>query len=79
MTESIIAAIFQITNIAEINSLSLSDYENSIYNYFSDNNSSNFYQRYFKWFNNLKFEKTNTSFLKDFDKWFHEFFFKFEF
>jgi len=75
MTESIVASIFEITNIAEINSLSLSDYENSIDNYFSDNNSPNFYQRYFKWFNHFKFEKTNTSFLKDFDKWLHDFFF----
>ncbi len=75
MTESIVASIFQINNIAEINSLSLFDYENSIINYFSDNNSSNFYQQYFKWFNHFKFEKTNTFFLKDFEKWFRDFFF----
>ena len=75
MTESAVVSIFQIINIAEINSLSLSDYENSLNNYFSDRNSSNFYQRYFKWFDHIKFEKTNPSFLKDFDKWFCDFFF----
>lgn len=75
MIESVVSSLFQITNIAEINSLSLFDYENSIYNYFSDKNSSNFYQQYFKWFSNNKFEKTNTSFIKDFDKWFSDFFF----
>jgi hypothetical protein len=75
MTESFVVSIFQINNIAEVNSLSLSDYENSINNYFNNSNSSNFYQRYFKRFNHIKFEKTDTTFLKDFNKWFQEYFF----
>lgn len=75
MTESVVVSIFQINDIAEINNSSLFDYENSINNYFSDNHSPNFYQQYFKWFNHDEFEKTNTSFLKDFNKWFHDFFF----
>lgn len=75
MTESEIESIFQITNIAEISSLSLYDYGNSMNNYFNNVNNSKFYQRYFKWFNNDKFEKSNTSFLKDFNNSFQEFFF----
>ena len=75
MTELEILSIFQITDIAEINSLSLNDYGNSINNYFNNVINSKFYQRYFKWFNNDKFEKSNTSFLKDFDKSFQDFFF----
>jgi len=75
MSDSVILSIFQKTNIAEINSLKLNDYENSLTNYFSNSNNSNFYQRYFKWFDHTKFEKTNNSFLKDFKKWFCDFFF----
>lgn len=75
MTKSAVASIFQINNIAELNSLSLLDYGNSIDSYFNDKNRKDFNQRYFKWFKNSKFEKTKTSFLKDFDKWFYEFFF----
>ncbi|MFX1320189.1 MAG: hypothetical protein ACFFAQ_00965 [Promethearchaeota archaeon] len=68
MSDSVVMSIFQKTNIAEINSMRLFDYENSLYNYFSDNNSSNFCQRYFKWFEHTKFDKTNNSFLSDFEK-----------
>ncbi|UCC18681.1 MAG: hypothetical protein JSV62_11300 [Promethearchaeota archaeon] len=75
MTESLVYPIFQIIDIAEVNSLSLIDYETSLNDYFSDNNNPKFYQQYFKWFDYIKFKKTNTSFLKDFDKWFHNFFF----
>jgi len=75
MSDSVILSIFQKTNIAEINSLKLYDYENSLTNYFSNSNNSNFYQRYFKWFDHTKFEKTNNSFLKDFKKCFCDFFF----
>lgn len=75
MSDSVILSIFQKTNIAEINSLKLNDYENSLTNYFSNSNNSNFYQRYFKWFDHTKFEKTNNSFLNDFKKWFCDFFF----
>jgi hypothetical protein len=74
MTESIIISIFQEANIAEINSLSLSDYGNSINNYFSDKNNTDFYKQYFKWFSHIKFEKTNTSSLKYFKKSFQDFF-----
>ena len=76
MTESVIASIFQITDIAEINSLSLIEYRNSINNYFEDSENSNLYKRYYKWFDNSKFEKTNTSFLKEFNKSFQDFFVK---
>ena len=75
MSDSVILSIFQKTNIAEINSLKLYDYENSLTNYFSNSNNSNFYQRYFKWFDHTKFEKTNNSFLQDFKKCFCDFFF----
>ncbi|MFX1420557.1 MAG: hypothetical protein ACFE9N_16795 [Promethearchaeota archaeon] len=74
MTESEFMSIFQIADIAEINSLSLFDYGNSLDIYFNYNNSSNFCKRYFKWFDHSKFDKTNNTYLKDFDKWFHEFF-----
>ncbi len=75
MSDSVVISIFNKTNIAEINSLRLFDYENSLYNYFSDKNSSNFCQRYFKWFESTKFYKTYNSFLNDFEKWFYDFFF----
>lgn len=75
MFDSVILSIFQKTNIAEINSLKLYDYENSHTNYFSNKINSNFYQRYFECFDYTKFEKTNNSFLKDYKKWFCEFFF----
>ncbi|MFX1350457.1 MAG: hypothetical protein ACFE92_17440 [Promethearchaeota archaeon] len=74
MTESVIISIFKVINIAEINNMSLFDYGRSIFNYFSNDDNSDFYKRFFKWFNYYKIEKTNTSFLKDFDKSFQEFF-----
>lgn len=74
MSESIITSIFQKANIAEINSLSLLDYEKSLNNYFSDNINSKIYQQYFKWFNNPKFGKNNGSLLKEFKNWFYDFF-----
>lgn len=78
MTETDITSIFEITNIAEINSLSLIEYKTSINNYFEDNENSDLYKQYYKWFNNTKYEKTNSSFLKEFNKSFQDFFFKFE-
>ena len=74
MTESVIVSIFQITDIAEINSLSLFDFGNSLNTYFKDTNSSTFCHRYFKWFEHSKFDKTNNSHLKDFDNWLYDFF-----
>jgi hypothetical protein len=75
MLDSVILSIFQKTNIAEISSLELHDYENSHTNYFYNSLNSNPYQRYFKWFDHTKFEKTNNPFLEDYKKWFCEFFF----
>ena len=75
MFDSVILSVFQETNIAEISSLELYDYENSHTNYFYNSLNSNFYQRYFEWFDHTKFEKTNNSFLEDYKKWFCEFFF----
>ena len=74
MTESEILSIYQITNIAEVNSLSLFDYGNSLNDFFKDKNSSNICHQYFKWFDHRKFDKTNNSFLKDFEKYFYDFF-----
>ena len=74
MSDSVVISIFQKTNIAELNSLKLVDYENSLNNYLSDQNSSNFCHRYFKWFEHTKFDKANNSFLNEFDKWFYDFF-----
>jgi len=70
MSDSIVVSIFQKTNIAEINSSKLFEYENSLNSYFSNENNSNLSQRYFKWFDYTKFEKINNSTLKDFGKWF---------
>ncbi|MFX1432002.1 MAG: hypothetical protein ACFFCY_17680 [Promethearchaeota archaeon] len=75
MIDSIIVSTYQKTDIAEINSLKLSDYENSLNNYFIDDNNSSMNQKYFKWFNNPKFDKINNSFLKDFENWFSNYFF----
>jgi hypothetical protein len=75
MPESLVVSIFYTNNIAELNSLSLTDYENSINNYFNTVNGSNFHRRYFKWFENAKFNTANTPFLNEFDEWFQEFFF----
>lgn len=72
MSDSIIVSMFQKANIAEINSLKLFDYEDSFMDYF--NNNSNSYQQYFKWFDTPKFKKANNSYLKDFRKWFSEYF-----
>jgi hypothetical protein len=68
MSDSVVVSIFQKSNIAEINSMRLFDYENSLYNYFNDENSSTICQRYFKWFEHTKFDKTNNSFISDFEK-----------
>jgi len=75
MIDSIIVSVFQKTDIAEINSLKLYDYENSFNNYFVDSNNSSINLQYFKWFNNPKFKKTDNSFLKDFKEWFSNYFF----
>ena len=75
MSDSVVVSIFQKINIAEINNLRLFDYETSLNHYFSDNNSSSFCQRYFKWFDYTKFEKNNNSFLKDFERFYNDFFF----
>lgn len=74
MIETEIGSIFEIIDIAEINSLSLIEFGNSINNYFDKKQNSNLYKQYFKWFNNSKFEKTNTTFLKEFNKSFRVFF-----
>ncbi|MFX0004436.1 MAG: hypothetical protein ACFE9C_11610 [Candidatus Hodarchaeota archaeon] len=75
MIDSIIVSVFQKTDIAEINSLKLYDYEHSLNNYFIEDKNSSINQQYFEWFSNPKFEKTNNSFLKDFNKWFIDYFF----
>ena len=75
MSDSVVVSIFQKTNIAEINSLRLFDYEDSLNHYFSDGNSSDFCQKYFKWFDFTKFEKDNNSFLKDFERLYYDIFF----
>ena len=75
MSNSVVVSIFQKANIAEINNLRLYDYENSLNYYFSNKNSSNFCNRYFKWFDYTKFEKNNNSFLKDFERFYNDFFF----
>ncbi len=74
MTDSIIIVAFQITDVAEVNSLKLFDYEQSLNYYFSDESNSKFYQRYFKSLDHSKFDKTNNSFLRDFEQWFYDFF-----
>ncbi|MFX1567472.1 MAG: hypothetical protein ACFFCV_03795 [Promethearchaeota archaeon] len=78
MTETEISSIFEITDIAEINSLSLNEYGTSINNYFGDKQNSDLYKRYYEWFDHSKFEKINTTFLKEFNKSFQDFFQKFE-
>ncbi|MFX0043650.1 MAG: hypothetical protein ACFE8L_12130, partial [Candidatus Hodarchaeota archaeon] len=59
-------------NIAEINSIKLFDYEDSLYNYFKDEDISDFCQRYFRWFEPTKFGKTNNPFLSDFKNYLKE-------
>ncbi len=75
MLNSVIIDIFQKADIAEINSLKLYDYENSLNNYFNNETNSDFYRRYFKWFETPRFKKLNNSYLKDFRKWFSDYFF----
>ena len=74
MIDSIIIVAFQITDVAEVNSLKLFDYEQSLNYHFSHESNSKFYQRYFKSLDRSKFEKTNNSFLRDFEQWFYDFF-----
>ena len=74
MTESGFISIFHMADVAEVNSLSLFDYETSLNNYFNSNNSPTFCQQYFKWFDHSKFDTTINKYLNDFDKWFHDFF-----
>ena len=74
MSDSVVKSIFQKINIAELNSLRLFDYENSLYNYLRDDKSSNLSLRYFKWFEHTKFDETNNSYVNDFEKWFYDFF-----
>jgi hypothetical protein len=73
MSDSVVISLFQKVNIAELNSLRLFDYEDSLNNYFSNNNSSNLCQQYFKWFEHTKFNETN-SHMNYFEKWFYDFF-----
>jgi hypothetical protein len=75
MLNSIIIDVFRKTDIAEINSLKLYDYENSLKNYFSNHNNYKIYQRYFDWFERPIVKKTHNSFLKDYKKWFTDYFF----
>jgi len=67
--------IFQKSYIAELNSLLLFDYERSFKKYYNKNKNSNFFSKFFKWFDNSKFDKINNSFLNDFEVSFNNFFF----
>jgi hypothetical protein len=75
MSDSMLLSIFEKTTIAEINSFKLNDYESSLHNYFTNNNSSDFYQGFFKFFDSVLFEEINNSFLKEYKKWFCSYFF----
>jgi len=75
MLSTTILSMFKTTDIAEMNSLKLYEYGDSLNNYFNNTNNSSAYKQYFKWFEKPKLEKSNNSLLKDFRKSFCEFFF----
>lgn len=68
--------VFQKSYIAELNSLLLFDYGNSFKKYYNKEKRSSFSSKFFKWFDHSKFDKTNNSFLNDFEVYFNNFFFK---
>ncbi len=75
MLNSTIVSIFETSDIAEMNSMKLYEYGDSLNNYFNNTNNSSAFKQYFKWFEYPKFKKANNSLLKDFKKSFCEFFF----
>ncbi len=76
MSESDNLLIFQKSNIAELNSMLLFDYEHSLKKYYYSKKSSHFHLEFFKWFNHSKFDKTNNSFINDFEEYIDNFVFK---
>lgn len=73
MPDSDNSLIFQKSNIAELNSMLLFDYEFSLKKYYNGKKSSHFYVEFFKWFDHSKFDKTNNYFLNDFEDYFFNF------
>jgi len=73
MSDSDNLLIFQKSNIAELNSMLLFDYGNSLKKYYNSKKRSNFHSKFFKWFDHSKFDKSNNSFLNDFEDYFFNF------
>ncbi|NVM35744.1 MAG: hypothetical protein HWN81_09125 [Candidatus Lokiarchaeota archaeon] len=73
MYDSDNSLIFQKSNIAELNSMLLFDYGNSLKKYYNGKKRSHIHSKFFKWFDHSKFDKTNNSFLNDFEDYFYNF------
>jgi len=67
---------FQKSDVAELNSMLLFDYEHSFKKYYNNEKKSNFHVRYFKWFDHSKFDMTENTFLNEFEQHFYKFVFK---
>ena len=68
--------IFQKSDIAELNSLLLFDYEQSLKKYYNNEKKSDFHLRFFKWFDHSKFDKSSNTSLNEFEEHFYKFVFK---
>lgn len=73
MSDSDNSLIFQKSYIAELNSMLLFDYGHSLEKYYNSKKRSNFHSQFFKWFDHSKFDKSNKSFLNDFEDYFFNF------
>jgi hypothetical protein len=76
MSDIISKSIFQISDIAELNSLTLFDYERSFNKYYNHINKSKSSLDIQKWFDHSNFNKTANLFIKDFEEYFLNFIFK---
>ena len=73
MFDSDNSLIFQKSYIAELNSMLLFDYGHSLEKYYNGKKRSNFHSQFFKWFDHSKFDKTDNSFLNDFEDYIFNF------
>jgi len=76
MIKSDFLLYFDISNIAEINSLSLIDFEKSLNNFFFNHEIPDFSSGFMRNFGTIKFGEIDNSIMKDFEKSLQEFFYE---
>jgi hypothetical protein len=76
MSDLISLSLDQKSNIAELNSLSLFDYERAFNKYYNHIKKSKPKSEIYKWFDQLNHQEPNNFFLRDFEDYFMNFIFK---